>query len=100
MTRRHYAIALQQASEESPTLARLAALTRESSERLALLQPLMPPPLRALVRAGPIDGGEWCLLVRGNAAASKLRQMIPAFEAALRTSGREVTRIRLKIHSG
>lgn len=99
MNRRHYAIPLQQASQESPTLARLTALTRDSSARLKAIEALIPAMLRPSVQAGPIDGGSWCLLVKGNAAAAKLRQLLPAFQAHLRTKGWEVDSIRLKIQS-
>lgn len=99
MNRRHYAIPLQQASQESPTLARLTALTRDSSARLKAIDALIPAMLRPSVQAGPIDGGSWCLLVKGNAAAAKLRQLLPAFQAHLRTKGWEVDSIRLKIQS-
>ena len=99
MLRRHHAISLQQAADESPTLAKLAALTRESSERLRAVEVLIPPLLRPALQAGPIEGDSWCLLVRGNAAAAKLRQLLPALQAHLRSRGWEVNSIRLKIHS-
>src|SRR6218665_2122907 len=83
MLHRHHAITLQQAREESPALARLTALTRESSERLKASQTLTPAPLRRAVTAGPIDGSNWCLLVRSNAAAAKIRQLLPALQAHL-----------------
>ncbi len=72
MNRRHYAITLQQASAESPTLAMLTALTKDSSERLKAIEPLLPAGLRDTVRAGPIEGATWCLLVKSNSAAAKL----------------------------
>lgn len=97
MNRRHYAISLHQATQESPTLARLAALTRDSSERLKAIESLMPPMLRPAVQAGPIEGSSWCLLVSSNAAAAKVRQLLPAFQAHLRSRGWEVASIRLKI---
>ena len=99
MNRRHYAVTLQQASEESPTLARLTALTRDSSDRLKAIELLIPAALRPAIQAGPIDGDSWCLLVKSNAAAAKLRQLLPAFLAHLRTKGWEVDSIRLKIQS-
>ncbi|KAB7604241.1 hypothetical protein [Verminephrobacter eiseniae] len=99
MLRRHHAITLQQASEESPALARLTALTRESSERLKAIQTLIPAPLRPAVTAGPIDGSNWCLLVRSNAAAAKIRQLLPALQAHLRSRGWEVNAIRLKVEN-
>jgi hypothetical protein len=99
MNRRHYAVSLLQASEESPTLAKLSALTRDSSARLRAVEPLIPPALRQAVQAGPIEGDTWCLLVKGNAAAAKLRQLLPALEAHLRRKGWEVNVIRLKIQT-
>ena len=99
MNRRHHAITLQQASQESPTLARLTALTRESSARLTAIEALIPPLLRPAVQAGPIEDGCWCLLVQSNAAAAKVRQLLPAFQAHLRSRGWEVNSIRLKIQT-
>ena len=99
MNRRHYAITLQQASEDSPTLARLTALTRESTQRLQAIEMLLPVALRSTVQAGPIDGTTWCLLVKSNAAAAKLRQLLPALQAHLRSRGWEVNAIRLKIQT-
>ena len=97
MNRRHYAIPLQQASQESPTLARLTALTRDSSARLKAIEGLIPPLLRPAVQAGPIEGGSWCLLVKNNAAAAKVRQLLPAIAAHLRSKGWNVASIRIKV---
>ena len=99
MNRHHHAITLQQASEESPTLAKLAALTRDSSNRLKAIELLIPATLRPAVQAGPIDGDTWCLLVKNNAAAAKLRQLMPALQAHLRTRGWEINAIRLKVQT-
>lgn len=99
MNRRHHAVTLLQATEGSPTLARLAALTRESSERLRAVEPLLPASLRSSLQAGPIEGPTWCLLVKSNAAAAKVRQLLPAMQAHLRNRGWEVTAIRLKIQT-
>lgn len=94
------AFTLEEAANDSPTLARLAQLARESSERLAAVQFLIPPPLRPAVKAGPIEGTAWCLLVEGNAAAAKLRQVLPALVAHLCSRGTQVTSIRLKVQIG
>jgi hypothetical protein len=96
-TRRLHPISLQQAADESPTLAKLAQLARESGERLKAVQLLIPGPLRASVRAGPIEGTAWCLLVDSNAAAAKLRQVVPALLAHLCDRGWQVNSIRLKV---
>jgi hypothetical protein len=99
MTRRHHAVPLHQAAEESPTLARLAQLARESGERLKAIEQVIPAPLRASVRPGPIEGTTWCLLVDSSAAAAKLRQLLPVLQSRLNSSGWQVTAIRLKLGS-
>jgi hypothetical protein len=74
-------------------------LTRDSSERLKAIEPLLPAGLRDTVRAGPIEGATWCLLVKSNSAAAKLRQILPALQAHLRIKGWEVNSIRLKVQT-
>ena len=97
--RRNQAISLEQATQDSPTLARLSELVRESSARLRAIEPLIPPAMRQTVQAGPLDGAAWCLLVSSSASAAKLRQLLPEFLAVLRTKGLSVDSIRLKIHA-
>lgn len=91
------AVTAHQAVENSPTLGRLAELVRESSARLEAIESLIPETLRPAVKAGPIDGETWCLLVNGNAAAAKLRQITPLIQSRLLGKGWKVTSIRLKI---
>jgi hypothetical protein len=99
MNSRYNAISLQQASEDSPALASLLARARDSSERLAAVQHLIPAEMRQAVQAGPAEGDAWCLLVNGSAAAAKLRQLLPALQARLRARGWEVATIRIKVQS-
>ena len=99
MHRLHHAVTLQQAADASPMLAQLAALTRESSERLKAVESLVPPALRPALQAGPIEGTTWCIVVKSNAAAAKLRQLLPAMQAHLRSKGWQVNVIRLKIQT-
>ncbi len=100
MHRRHQAVSLHQAAQDSPTFARLSELVRESSERLQSIQPLLPESLLPAVKAGPVDGATWCLLVSSNAAAAKVRQLLPALQSHLRSRGWEVNSIRLKVQIG
>ncbi|HSV46735.1 MAG TPA: hypothetical protein VLJ58_13190 [Ramlibacter sp.] len=97
MNRRLHPVTLHQAAQDSPTLARLVELARDSAERLKAVELLIPAPLRPSVQAGPVDGPAWCLLVNGNAAAAKLRQVLPALQNRLRDRGWEVTSIRIKV---
>lgn len=99
MTRRHYPVPLHEAAEASPTLARLAQLARDSAQRLKAVEPLIPAPLRASIRPGPVEGTTWCLLVDGSAAAAKLRQLLPILQAKLNRDGWEVSAIRVKLES-
>ena len=93
------AVSILQASMDSPTLARLAELGRDSGARLLAISPLLPAALRSAVVAGPIDGSSWCLLLDNSAAAAKLRQMLPDLLARLRANGWAVESIRLKVRS-
>ena len=95
--RLHQAVTFSQAVENSPSLARLAGLVRESSDRLKAVESLIPEALRPAIQAGPIEDGAWCLLVSSNAAAAKLRQLLPLIQARLIDKGWKVTSIRLKI---
>jgi len=91
------AITAHQAVENSPSLGHLTKLVRESSARLVAIETLIPETLRPAVKAGPIDGETWCLLVQGNAAAAKVRQLIPRIQSRLLQEGWKVTSIRLKM---
>lgn len=99
MIRRNHAISLLQATQESETLSRLCDLAEESAQRLKSIEPLLPGPLRACVHPGPIDGSVWCLLLDNNAVAAKVKQLLPALQAHLRTKGWEVSAIRLKVQT-
>ena len=78
-------------------LARLSELTRDSVNRLKAIEALIPTALRASVKAGPIDGPVWCLIVDNNATASKIRQLLPSMQSHLRVKGWEVNSIRLRV---
>ena len=97
MNRRHHSVTLLQASQDSPTLARLTELTRDSVARLKAVELLIPVSLRPAVKAGPIEGPGWCLILDNNAAAAKIRQILPALASHLRVKGWEVNSIRLKV---
>ncbi len=75
----------------------LAEQVKESSHRLKTIESLIPETLRPAIQAGPIDGDSWCLLVTGNAAAAKLRQLSPLVLSKLTSKGVKVNSIRLKI---
>lgn len=99
MQRRHQAITLHQAAQESPTFSLLMGRVRESTDRLQAIRSLLPAPLRGSVQAGPIEDGAWCLLVSSNAVAAKLRQLLPALQAHLNSRGLGVVSIRIKVQN-
>ena len=95
--RRRHAISLLQAAEESPSLAQLTERIQASSARLKAVRALLPAALRAGVLAGPLEEGQWCLLVGSNAAAAKLRQLLPDLQQHLLAKGLPVTGIRIRV---
>ena len=97
MKSRFNAITVFQATEGSPTLASLAARARDAADRLAAIQDLIPAELRPSVKAGPAEEDVWCVLVTGNAAAAKLRQLVPAFLSRLKSRGWHVATLRIKV---
>ncbi|MDO8252501.1 MAG: hypothetical protein Q7T78_22665 [Rhodoferax sp.] len=97
MNRRKNSVTLLQASQGSPTLTKLIELSHDSTARLKAIESLIPGSLRTAVKAGPIEGPVWCLILDNNAAAAKIRQILPALESHLRTKGWEVNSIRLKV---
>lgn len=61
------------------------------------MQELIPPELRPAVQAGPVEGGTWCLLVQGSAAAAKLRQLVPLLQTRLKSRGWDDVTLRIKV---
>ena len=80
-------------------LMKLTELTRDSVARLNAVQALIPAALQSSVKAGPIDGTVWCLLLDNNAAAAKMRQLLPSLQAHLRIKGWVIDLIRLKVQN-
>jgi hypothetical protein len=93
-------ISLQQAAEGSPTLGSLMARARDAAERLKAVEGLIPPAMRAAILPGPAEGDVWCLLVKGSAAAAKLRQLSPMLVTRLKNKGWDVAMIRIKLYTG
>lgn len=86
-----------QAIEQSTSLASLLHIHQQSARYLQEVKSLLPPGMRDHVKAGPVDEQGWCLLVQHNAAAAKLRQLLPALSAHLRSKGHPVNAIRVKV---
>lgn len=90
---------LEQAVGESSSLAALQERIRASSWCLEQVQHLIPTTLRRHVKAGPLQEGDWCLLVGSAAASTKLRQLLPTLQQTLTQKGAQVTAIRIKVQA-
>ena len=86
-----------QVVQNAPTLAALSAQAQQGQARLAAIASLLPPALRGVVLSGEAQEDAWCLLVPHASAAAKLRQLLPALAAHLRTKGWPITQIQVKV---
>lgn len=85
------------ALDHSPPLGLLLQRLHESKARFAAIEAQLPPSLRPEVRPGPLDEAGWSLLVPGGAAAAKLRQLLPALQAAMDQQGWPSRPIRVRV---
>lgn len=97
MQRHHHPISLEQAAEEAPVLSQLMQKTRLSQQCAQSIADLVPAPLRPSLAYGSVEEGEWCVLVQNNAAASKVRHLLPLWVSRLQQQGLGVRRIRLRL---
>ena len=91
------AVPLADALRGSEPLARLAERLRESKQRFACIESLLPPALAGQALPGPVDAHGWTLLAVSPAAAAKLRQLVPVFEARLTEWGFSPLAIRIRV---
>ena len=90
---------IDQALAASEPLASLSRRLRESQARLDAVLPLLPLSMRQSIKAGPIDEAGWTLLASNGAVSAKLRQLVPALEAHLRSQGWAGPPVRVKMLS-
>lgn len=81
------------------TLGRLLERLRESQARLAVVHTVLPPAMRAHVKAGVLDESGWNLLAPNGAVAAKLRQSLPLMAQVLAEQGWQPTAIRVKVQA-
>jgi len=93
------AVPLADALRDSESLARLADRLRESRRRFECIETLLPPPLAAQAKPGPLDEHGWTLLALTPAAAAKLRQLVPLIEAQLTDAGHPALSTRIKVQA-
>lgn len=91
------ALRIEEALQRSAPLALLRERMRESNRRFEAVARHLPASLVAHVKAGPLDDAGWSLLVANASVASKLRQLQPRLEGALRIAGWASCVIRIKV---
>jgi len=91
------ALPLADALQSSEPLARLAQRLKESRRRFDCIAAVLPSPLAAQAKPGPVDEHGWTLLALTPGAAAKLRQLVPLFEAQLTGAGHPALPIRIKV---
>jgi hypothetical protein len=92
-------VAVGDALDRSQPLVRLLQRLQQSRDRHAAVCEHLPDALRDQIRPGPLDDAGWTLLVSHGAAASKLRQLLPTLDAALRAKGWAALPIRIKVQA-
>jgi hypothetical protein len=85
-----------EAIAESNTIAGLLSRMDESKRCLDIVLKHIPLGLHTSAAPGPLNDGEWCLLVSNASAVAKFKQLLPMLIAAIRGSGIDVKNIRLK----
>src|SRR4051794_30225006 len=80
-------------------LASLLARVRASQARLDAVAAVVPGPLHAHLRAGPLDEEGWTILAANAAVAAKLRHLLPMLAEVLLAKGWQATSIRVRVQS-
>ncbi len=83
--------------QSSSLLAQLRFHMAQSQARLQAILPLLPAPLRPLVKAAGLEDGVWYVLCPNAAVATKLRQLQPRLLAHLQDAGLPTKELRFKI---
>jgi len=91
------ALPIREALDRSDPLARLVERVRDSQARFEAVSALLPPPLRAALRPGPVDDQGWSLLAANAAVAAKARHLLPRLSEALVAAGWPELPIRVKV---
>lgn len=92
-------VPIAQVLDQNAPLVRLMQRVRESRERFAAIEPVLPPPLRRSVVPGPVDEAGWTLLARNAAVAAKLRHLLPRLEDHLRQAGFRAVALKVKVEN-
>jgi len=85
------------AAQSAPGLAQLIAQANKSKGQIADLKGLVPPVILNQLSSGPIEEGNWILMLKSPASAAKLRQMAPAICAHLRSKGWNIQSVTVRV---
>lgn len=88
---------IEQALDESAALVRLRERIDDSARRFEAIRPLLPGALAAQASPGPVDASGWTLLAANASVATKLRQLQPRLEQALREHGWTQASMRVRV---
>jgi len=90
---------IKKALEQAQPLASLMQRLQASQQCLEVVRGVLPAPMAAYVKAGPIDEEGWTLLVANSALSAKLRQLQPRLLEALQKKGLKVNAIRVRVQT-
>ena len=85
------------AAQSAPGLAQLIAQATKSKGQIEDLKGLVPPLILNQLKSGPMEEGNWILMLKSPASAAKLRQMGPAICAHLRSKGWNIQIITVRV---
>ena len=85
------------AAQSAPGLAQLIAQASRSRSQVDDLTGLVPALILKQIHSGPMESGNWSLMLRSGASAAKLRQMGPAICAHLRSKGWDIQSITVRV---
>jgi hypothetical protein len=85
------------AAQSAPGLAQLIAQASRSRSQVDDLTGLVPALILKQIHSGPMESGNWILMLKSGASAAKLRQMGPAICAHLRSKGWDIQSITVRV---
>ena len=85
------------AAQGAPGLALLIAQASRSRSQVDDLKGLVPSMILSQIHSGPMELGNWILMLKSSASAAKLRQMGPSICAHLRSKGWDIQSITVKV---
>jgi hypothetical protein len=85
------------AAQSAPGLAQLIAQASRSRSQVDDLTGLVPDLILKQIHSGPMESGNWILMLKSSASAAKLRQMGPAICAHLRSKGWDIQSITVRV---